>query len=109
LAAPPIRELSRRLEQRLPAFDLGAPECLRAPGRGPLAAGGRAPELARPPHDVLVPQGRQQRPVQPLHDPGRRALPWLRVFVEEMKATGFVARALAESGQADAEVAPASP
>lgn len=37
------------------------------------------------------------------------ALPWLRAFVEEMKASGFVARALAESGQADAEVAPPSP
>ncbi len=36
------------------------------------------------------------------------ALPWLRASVEEMKASGFVARALAESGQADAEVAPAS-
>jgi polar amino acid transport system substrate-binding protein len=34
------------------------------------------------------------------------ALPWLRAFVEEMKSTGFVARALAASGQADAEVAP---
>ena len=46
---------------------------------------------------VGIPQGRDA------------ALPWLRAFVEEMKATGFVARALAESGQADAEVAPASP
>lgn len=34
------------------------------------------------------------------------ALPWLRAFVEEMKASGFVARALAASGQGDAEVAP---
>ncbi len=46
---------------------------------------------------VGIPQGRDA------------ALPWLRAFVEEMKASGFVARALAESGQADAEVAPASP
>ncbi len=34
---------------------------------------------------------------------------YLRTFVEEMKASGFVARALADSGQADAEVAPAAP
>jgi polar amino acid transport system substrate-binding protein len=46
---------------------------------------------------VGIPQGRDA------------ALPWLRAFVEEMKASGFVARALAESGQADAEVAPARP
>jgi polar amino acid transport system substrate-binding protein len=31
---------------------------------------------------------------------------YLRRFVEEMKACGFVADALARSGQADAEVAP---
>ena len=35
------------------------------------------------------------------------ALTFLDTFVEEMKASGFVARALAASGQADAEVAPA--
>jgi polar amino acid transport system substrate-binding protein len=40
--------------------------------------------------------------------PGGReaALPYLRAFVEEMKASGFVARALAASGQGEAEVAP---
>ncbi|MBP0444599.1 ABC transporter substrate-binding protein [Roseomonas sp. SSH11] len=43
---------------------------------------------------VGIPQGRDA------------ALPWLRAFVEEMKASGFVARGLAASGQADAEVAP---
>jgi polar amino acid transport system substrate-binding protein len=36
------------------------------------------------------------------------ALPFLRAFVEEMKASGFVAKALAASGQGDATVAPAS-
>lgn len=35
------------------------------------------------------------------------ALPFLKAFVEEMKASGFVAQALAESGQGDATVAPA--
>jgi polar amino acid transport system substrate-binding protein len=34
------------------------------------------------------------------------ALPFLRDFVEQMKASGFVARALAESGQTSATVAP---
>lgn len=34
---------------------------------------------------------------------------FLRAFVEEMKASGFVAKALAASGQADASVAPPSP
>jgi polar amino acid transport system substrate-binding protein len=36
------------------------------------------------------------------------ALPFLRAFVEEMKASGFVAKALAASGQGDATVAPAA-
>jgi polar amino acid transport system substrate-binding protein len=34
------------------------------------------------------------------------AAPYLRAFVEEMKASGFIAKALAASGQADATVAP---
>ena len=34
---------------------------------------------------------------------------YLREFVEEMKASGFVAKALAESGQTDAGVAPPTP
>jgi polar amino acid transport system substrate-binding protein len=36
------------------------------------------------------------------------ALPFVRAFVEEMKASGFVAKALAASGQGDATVAPAA-
>ena len=41
---------------------------------------------------------------------GRDAgLPFVRAFVEEMKASGFVAHALAGSGQGDAAVAPAAP
>jgi polar amino acid transport system substrate-binding protein len=46
---------------------------------------------------MAVPKGR---------DAGYR---YARKFVEEMKASGFVARALAASGQADAAVAPPSP
>ena len=38
--------------------------------------------------------------------PKGRDVGYLRAFVEEMKASGFVARALAASGQADANVAP---
>lgn len=34
------------------------------------------------------------------------ALAWLQVFIEEMKASGFVAQALRESGQGEATVAP---
>jgi polar amino acid transport system substrate-binding protein len=34
---------------------------------------------------------------------------YLREFVEEMKASGFVAKALQASGQGDATVAPPSP
>lgn len=34
---------------------------------------------------------------------------FIRSFIEEMKASGFVARALAESGQAEAAVAPPTP
>jgi polar amino acid transport system substrate-binding protein len=34
---------------------------------------------------------------------------YLRAFVEEMKETGFVAKALAATGQADAAVAPPYP
>ena len=39
------------------------------------------------------------------HDAGAA---YVRAFVEEMKASGFVAKALAASGQAEASVAPAS-
>ena len=38
-----------------------------------------------------------------------RGVHYLRAFVEEMKASGFVAGALARSGQGDATVAPPSP
>jgi polar amino acid transport system substrate-binding protein len=34
---------------------------------------------------------------------------YLREFIEEMKASGFVAKALSASGQTDAAVAPPSP
>lgn len=41
--------------------------------------------------------------------PAAQAAIYLRAFVEAMKASGFVAAALARSGQHDAQVAPAAP
>jgi polar amino acid transport system substrate-binding protein len=77
------------------------------------AAGVKQPlaQYARAHPDTRVIPGRFMVIEQAVGTPQGRdaALPWLRAFVEEMKASGFVARALAESGQADAEVAPASP
>jgi len=63
---------------------------------------------ARANPDTRVLPGRFQVIEQAVGIPAGReaALPWLRAFVEEMKATGFVARALAASGQSEAEVAP---
>ncbi|WP_237215549.1 ABC transporter substrate-binding protein [Falsiroseomonas oryziterrae] len=63
---------------------------------------------ARANPDVRVLPGRFQVIEQAVGIPAGRAaaLPWLRAFVEEMKASGFVARSLAASGQSDAEVAP---
>lgn len=45
---------------------------------------------------------------QAMATPARNAsvLPFLKMFIEEMKASGFVARALQESGRGDATVAP---
>jgi polar amino acid transport system substrate-binding protein len=41
---------------------------------------------------------------------GREAsAPFLRAFIEEMKASGFVARELQISGQGEAAVAPPAP
>jgi polar amino acid transport system substrate-binding protein len=36
----------------------------------------------------------------------KNAAKYLAAFIEEMKSSGFVARALAESGQTDVAVAP---
>jgi polar amino acid transport system substrate-binding protein len=68
-------------------------------------------EYARVNPDFRVIPGRFMVIEQAMGIPqGREAgLPYLRAFVEEMKASGFVARALAASGQGDAAVAPAAP
>ncbi len=76
------------------------------------AAGVKAPlaayAAAHPEFHVLP--GRFMAIEQAVGTPRGRAAgaAYLRTFVEEMKASGFVARALAESGQADAMVAPAA-
>lgn len=76
------------------------------------AAGVKRPLLdyARDNPDTRVLPGRFMQIEQAVGIPQGRdaALPWLRAFVEEAKASGLVARALAETGQADAEVAPPS-
>jgi polar amino acid transport system substrate-binding protein len=75
-----------------------------------VAAGVKQPlvDYARANPDTRVIPGRFQVIEQAVGIPQGReaALPWLRAFVEEMKASGFVARALEASGQKDAEVAP---
>jgi polar amino acid transport system substrate-binding protein len=76
-------------------------------------AGVRQPlvQFARMRPDMRVMDGRFMVIEQAMGLPrGRDAgAQYLRQFVEEMKATGFVARGLGLSGQNDAAVAPASP
>jgi polar amino acid transport system substrate-binding protein len=75
-----------------------------------VAAGVRQPlvEYARTDPNVRVMDGRFMEIRQAVGIPRGRpaALRYLGDFIEEMKASGFVARALARSGQADATVAP---
>lgn len=77
------------------------------------AAGVRQPVAAfaqTRPHLRVIPE-RFMAIEQAMGTPrGREAgVQFLRGFVEEMKASGFVARALAASGQAEAAVAPPAP
>jgi polar amino acid transport system substrate-binding protein len=64
--------------------------------------------FARGNPDVRVIDGRFMAIEQAVAIPRGRdaALPYVRTFVEEMKASGFVAASLARSGQGDASVAP---
>jgi polar amino acid transport system substrate-binding protein len=73
--------------------------------RQPLAA------FAKGRDDVRLVPGRFMAIEQAMGTPrGRDAgVRYLRAYVEEMKASGFVARALKESGQGDASVAPPEP
>jgi len=77
------------------------------------AAGVKQPlvQFARSHPDVRVMDGRFMAIQQAIGTPRGRetGARYLREFVEEMKASGFVAAGLARSGQADATVAPAAP
>ena len=74
-------------------------------------AGVRQPlvEYAKQHPDVRVMDGRFQEIRQAIGTPKGRlaAAAYLRTFIEEMKASGFVAGALKRSNQPDAQVAPA--
>ena len=89
------------------ALDLFRRERLEA------AAGVKQPivAFAKEHPDTRVIPGRFMVIEQAMGTPkGREAgLRYLREFIEEMKASGFVGRALSASGQAEATVAPASP
>ncbi len=65
-------------------------------------------EFARTHPDVRVMDGRFMAIEQAMGTPKDREAGtlYLREFVEEMKASGFVARALEKSGQGDTAVAP---
>jgi len=74
------------------------------------AAGVKQPlqQFARTRSDVRVLDGRFMAIEQAMGTPKRNeaGAQYLREFVEQMKASGFVAQALARSGQSDAAVAP---
>jgi len=78
-----------------------------------VAAGVRQPleQFAARNPDVRMIEGRFMVIEQAMGTPKGRAagLAYLRGFVEEMKASGFVADALRRSNQPDATVAPAAP
>jgi polar amino acid transport system substrate-binding protein len=77
------------------------------------AAGVKQPlqQFARTHGDVRVLDGRFMAIEQAMGTPKRNAAgaQYLREFIEEVKASGFVAQALARSGQSDAAVAPPAP
>ena len=77
------------------------------------AAGVRHPlvEFARSHPGVRVIEGRFTAIEQAVATPRSRTAAWryLEEFIERMKASGFVADALARSGQRDASVAPPAP
>ena len=78
-----------------------------------VAAGVNQPlaQFAKTHPNVRVMDGRFMAIEQAMGTPkGREAgARYLRVFVEEMKASGFVAKGLEKSGQGDAAVAPRAP
>jgi polar amino acid transport system substrate-binding protein len=77
------------------------------------AAGVRQPltQLARTRNDLRVVGGRFMAIEQAMGTPKRNeaGARYLREFIEQMKASGFIARGLERSGQRDATVAPPAP
>jgi polar amino acid transport system substrate-binding protein len=107
--------LSRALKHATLVREASGPEALDRFVRDRLeAAGGvRQPiaAFAQARADMRVLPGRFMAIEQAMGMPRRgeargEGLRYLRRFVEEMKASGFVAQALAASGQADAAIAP---
>ena len=104
--------LSRTLEHATLVREASGAEALAMFLRDRLeaAAGVRQAVVAfaRTHPDLRVIDGRFMSIEQAMATPKGRAAGarYLRQFIEEMKASGFIARALAASGQADAAVAP---
>ncbi|HTT11075.1 MAG TPA: ABC transporter substrate-binding protein [Burkholderiaceae bacterium] len=107
--------LARTLKhaQRVPAPTSPAAIRLFLDERLDAAAGVRQPlvQFARAHPELRVIEGRFMAIEQAMGTPKRNAAAaqYLRGFIEEMKASGFVARALERSGQGDAAVAPPAP
>ena len=107
--------LTRAIKQAKLVREPSGPEAMAMFQRDKLeaAAGVKQPIVAfakEHPEFRVIP-GRFMAIEQAMGTPkGRDAgVGYLRAFVEEMKASGFVAKALAASGQGDAAVAPPSP
>jgi polar amino acid transport system substrate-binding protein len=104
--------LTRALEHAKLVRRPSGPECLDmfVADKLEAAAGVRQPiaAFAQSRTDMRLIPGRFMAIEQAMGTPkGREAsLPFLRTFIEEMKASGFVARELRASGQGEAAVAP---
>ncbi len=107
--------LTRAIKNAKLVREPSGPEALKLflKDRLEAAAGVKQPivAFAKEHPDLRVIPGRFMAIEQAMGTPkGRDAgVRYLREFVEEMKASGFVAKALAASGQGDAAVAPPSP
>jgi polar amino acid transport system substrate-binding protein len=107
--------LTRAIKNATLVREPSGPESLERFLRDKLeaAAGVRQPMVAfvQTRSDMRVIPGRFMAIEQAMGTPRGRegAIRYLRKFIEEMKSSGFVARALAASGQADATVAPPEP
>jgi polar amino acid transport system substrate-binding protein len=107
--------LTRALKHAKLVRESSGPQALEMFRRDRLeaAAGVKQPivAFAKEHPDTRVIPGRFMVIEQAMGTPkGREAgIRYLREFIEEMKASGFVARALSASGQTDAAVAPPSP